>query len=267
MNLLMVIAAAAAMAAAAAYDTVLIHGIASSKNELASFADNLSQYGTIHNMEIGNGFMDSIFMNMNRQCELLATNIDSLDIPDAKINLIGISQGGLLARCYTEQYSHRAKPVHSLITIATPHMGFYDPSYSILKLEYWKNPYLYNDYIADNDFLVYMNNDKDHEMAALYKRNLAAVDNFVMIWSAIDNVIMPRASSRFEYYDILRAERDDELVIDPLTESDIFRNDSIGLRQLYDTDRLHRIQVDCEHTKFKQPECYSGYIDSLSNYL
>jgi palmitoyl-protein thioesterase len=260
-------AMAASAASAASADTVLIHGIASSKNELTSLAENLSQYGTIHNIEIGNGFFDSIFMNMNRQCELLATSIDNLDICTEKINLIGISQGGLLARCYTERYSHTIKPVHSLITIAAPHMGLYDPSYSLIKLEYWKNPYLYNEYIADNDFLVYMNNAKDHEMATLYKRNLAAVDNFVMIWSAIDEVIAPMASARFEYYDILRAERDDELVIDPLTESDIFRNDSIGLRQLYDTDRLHRIQVDCQHVKFKQRECYSGYINILINYL
>ena len=58
---------------------------------------------------------------MNKQCQVLGENINNLSLQSEKINLIGVSQGGLLARCYVEKYGHFIKPVHSLITWNTTH--------------------------------------------------------------------------------------------------------------------------------------------------
>lgn len=71
-----------------------------------------------------------------------------------------MSQGGLLARCYVEKYSNFIIPVHSLITYATPYMGVYNSWIDLKRLEYWKNPFKYQDFLSNNDFLVYINNEK-----------------------------------------------------------------------------------------------------------
>jgi palmitoyl-protein thioesterase len=234
-----------------------MHGIASNKNELKELATALVDRGVeVHNMEIGNGMFDSIFMNINKQCETLANNIDKLGITNEKINIIGISQGGLLARCYTERFSHKIKPVSNLITIATPHMGLYSEDFSMDNLPYWKNPFMYAEYIMKNDFLVYINNAKKHDDQSQYKQNMINLDNFTMIWSGIDTIIKPIASAKFEYYDIELAQKQRKLTIDALIDSVIFIEDMIGLRELFDGGRLHRYQYDCHHNEFKLPKCF-----------
>jgi palmitoyl-protein thioesterase len=246
------------ISSAPTYPTILIHGIASNKNELVELSVALTNKGiSVHNMEIGNGIVDSIFMNMNTQCEVLAHNIDKLNISTDKINMIGISQGGLLARCYTERYSHTIKLVSHLITIASPHMGIYSEDWTFESLSYWKNPFRYIEYLFDNDFLVYINNEKNHVDSGTYKYNLANIDNFTMIWSGIDSVIAPIASSQFEYYDIEFAQEHDKLVVDPLIDSTIFLNDNIGLYELYEKRRLHRYRIDCPHNEFKLTKCFN----------
>ena len=80
---------------------------------------------------------------------------------DEKINLLGVSQGGLIARCYVERYAHQTKEVHSLVTYGTPHMGIYLSWIELNNLEYWKDPFDFDTYLANNDFLVYLNNEKN----------------------------------------------------------------------------------------------------------
>ena len=95
-----------------AYPTIIMHGIASNKHQLEEFSEELSKEinlsdSKIYNMEIENGKWTSVFMNLNRQCMIFSENINKLNITEEKINLIGFSQGGLIARCYLEKYSHK----------------------------------------------------------------------------------------------------------------------------------------------------------------
>ena len=39
-------------------------------------------------------------MDINEQCRIFANNIKDLSISEDKINIMGFSQGGLIARCY-----------------------------------------------------------------------------------------------------------------------------------------------------------------------
>ena len=64
--------------------------------------------------------------------------------------------------------------------------------------EYWKNPFKYNNYVETNDFLVYINNEKLHKNYLNYKNNIRALTHFLIIWSSIDTIITPVASSKFE---------------------------------------------------------------------
>ena len=87
--------------------TVLVHGIASSKREMVELENylNAKNIPTV-NEEIGNGQLTSIFMPLEEQCALLAENIRRGSADGKRVNVVAISQGGLLARCYVEKYSH-----------------------------------------------------------------------------------------------------------------------------------------------------------------
>jgi pimeloyl-ACP methyl ester carboxylesterase len=270
------------LTALSAYPTVLIHGILSNKGEMAELQTYLQEDGgLVYNIEIGDGEMTSIFDSMNKQCELVAEAIQKLDLSENKTNLIGISQGGLLARCYVERYSTTIIPVNSLITIATPHMGIYYQMDGILGLagfaipDYWKDPYNYWLYYTTNTFLSYLNNEKIHVNWARYKASLLSISHFVMVWSSIDNVIVPLESAKFQFYDILTAERERKLVVVPLGESFTYKYDAIGLKTLNESNRLHMYQFDCQHDRFKLPSCFAQLknknnrtlIDVIKEYL
>lgn len=239
--------------------TILIHGIASNKNELNDMYLFLKKQNIdTYNIEVGNGKIDSIIMNMNKQCEIFANNINNLNITE-KINIIGISQGGLLARCYVEKYSKNN--VNSLITLGTPHMGYYESSLSFNNLDYWKDPFDYNKYLKSNTFLAYLNNDIYHDNYNLYKSNMENINNFILIWSNIDTVIKPLESSMFEFYNIYIAEKEKKLVIQNLNKSDVYKN--IGL------DKINLLikQYDCPHNEFKKLDCFSNIYNNIYEYL
>ena len=244
-----------------AYPTILIHGIFSNKNELTEVNNYLQNAGyETYNMEIGNGKLDSIFMNMNKQCEVFSNNIEALNLKSDKINLLGISQGGLIARCYLERYSDKIKKVNSLITWATPHMGLYDKmDYSFIG--YWKDPYNYKNYLEKNTFLPYINNELVHNESEKYKSNLQSLSNFVLFWSSIDTVITPIESSQFEFYNIRIAEKEKKLVIQPLVESEVYK--TLGLNEL--DEKLHLYEIDCIHNKFKERMCFEDTIVKQSD--
>jgi len=241
--------------------TILLHGIGGDINDLNELKGSLNEYNIpVYNIEIGNGKLDSIFMNMNKQCEILSQNIEKLNI-NGKINIIGISQGGLLGRCYVEKYSDKINRVNSLITLGTPHMGIYNKNIELKRLEYWKNPFKYQEYLDNNDFLIYLNNAKSHEEYNNYKNNLQSLNNFIIIWSSIDNVITPFESSKFEFYDVKNI---DPLNIIDLDQSEIYNEDRIGLKYLNDNKRLVIKQYDCNHEDFKKPNCYLNNSDHVT---
>jgi len=247
------------------YPTIIIHGIASNKHQLEEFSKELSteintSNSKIYNMEIDKGELTSIFMNLNEQCRIFSNNINNLNITEEKINLIGFSQGGLISRCYVEKYSHEVKSVNTLITIATPNMGIFAPT--IIPLidiinpikEYWKDPFKYYDYLETNDFLVYINNEKLHNDYLTYKNNILALNNFLVLWSSIDNIIKPIESSKFEFYDTELAHKYKKLEIKSLNNSSIYND--LGLKELETTNKLMFLEFDCKHEEFKLPNCF-----------
>ena len=250
------------------YPTILIHGIGGDISDLTDLASNLKNRGVdVYNMEIGDGKLDSILWSMNKQCQVLGENINNLSLQSEKINLIGVSQGGLLARCYVEKYGHFIKPVHSLITYGTPHMGVYSSFLELKRLNYWKNPYKYDEYLNDNDFLAYLNNDRNHTDMKLYRNNILSLDNFLVVWTDLEKVVDPPESTKFEFFNISMAETSGHLEIVNFLESNIYNEDKIGLRELYENGKMLLKQYDCKHEEFKQPKCFLKNFTSQSNNL
>jgi esterase/lipase len=235
------------------HPTILLHGIGGTSSQLKELEGYLiSQDIEVYNIEIGNGKIDSITMNMNKQCKVFADEISALNIHKHDfINIIGISQGGLTARCYVERYSHLVKPVYTLITMGTPHMGYFNSKGSnILGLQYWKDPFRLEEYLKNNDYLAPLNNENIELINGTYIKAIQSLHVFLVIWSNIDNVIIPRESSRFEYY------KPNTLLIEPLEESRFFTEDFIGIRHLSEQGKLWIEQFDCNHEDFKHKSCF-----------
>lgn len=242
------------------YPTILIHGIASSREQLEPFASKLDH--NIYNIEIGNGYLDSIFMNMNQQCYLFNKEIEKLNISNEKINIIGFSQGGLTSRCYVEKYSHLTKRVSKLITIGTPHEGIYYEN-GLIKHEYFKDPFLYEKYLKKNDYLAYLNNEIVHEKSEIYKNNMKNLDLFINIYSKNDEVIVPYQSAIFEFYNIEKAMRNDVLEILELNKSKQYTYDLIGMKYLIINNKYSKYIINCSHTQFKENQELINFINQI----
>lgn len=252
------------------YPTILIHGIGGSATDLTDLQESLETNGVdVFSLTIGNSKLDSIVWDMERQCATLNTTISNLNLSCTKINLLGISQGGLLARCYVEKYAHITKPVHSLVTYGTPHMGIY---YSWIdlshQLDYWKDPFTYDQYLKSNTFLSYLNNEKPHDHAILYQNNLLSLSHFLMVASTIDKVISPRESAMFEFYNTTLARERKTLVIVPLKKSEVYNKPTpvgLNLHKMDQQNKLHSIKCECSHETLKSHSCFNLPLSSSNN--
>ena len=246
---------------------LLVHGILSDADELVDakmwFSRNLDR--EIYSVEIGNGRLDSFSKNMNWQVDALTKTINSFDpLLLREFHLVGFSQGGLLSRAFVETSGKRR--VKTLMTFGTPHMGVYyysdDSIYSeknqkhMSYTNYWKDPYNMPLYLKNSSFLPRLNGDIDSDLT-LYNK----VDNFVMVWSPIDEIIRPIESGKYEFYN----ENTDVIV--PFTVSETFKRDNIGIRTMFEEGRIKFVQTDCAHREYKSVDCLEKHKADILQYL
>ena len=245
---------------------VLVHGIMSTDNDLRDarfwFLQSLNR--PILSIEIGNGQLDSVFKPMSWQVEKLRETINSIDHLQEPFHLIGFSQGGLLARAFAET-SNRQR-VKTLMTFGTPHMGVYyysdEKIYSPLNQNrlsysnYWKDPYMFPLYLKNSTFLPSLNGEVESDLRLNDK-----VDDFVMVWSPNDEVIRPIESGKYEFY-----KQNTESVV-PFLESEMFKNDYIGIRRMFEEDRVHFVQTNCAHTEYKSVDCLERHKNEILEFL
>lgn len=268
---------------------VILHGITSDTNELAPVAKWLKSRfpNSVYNIEIGNGKRNSLFKTMDWQLKELCNTIYSIPQLEDGFHFIGMSQGGLLARGYVQRCNRF--PVRNLITWVSPQAGVYGfnevyfdwakvytPLYQSLYsfAGYWKDPYQWDVYLANSTFLPYLNNESP-DMNAYAARGfdfhqnrerILSLDNFVMIWSANDDVISPPQSGKFEFYDIVCGSREtpgcqERIIRDALEVQDFFHSpqyvkDLLGLRTLFHSGKLHMLETNCTHSGHKTPACF-----------
>ncbi|XP_028178708.1 lysosomal thioesterase PPT2 homolog [Ostrinia nubilalis] len=169
------------------------------------------------------------------------------------INLIGYSQGGLIARGIVQTFSNVS--VDTFISLSSPQAGQYGAGFLHLVFpglvkdtvwelfysrvgqhtsvgNYWNDPYHQELYETYSVFLPYINNHIKSAKTDDFKNNLLRLKRLVLIGGPDDNVITPWQSSQFGYYDA------NETVIE-MRGQDIYKEDRIGLRALDASGRLH----------------------------
>ncbi|XP_022820486.1 lysosomal thioesterase PPT2 homolog isoform X1 [Spodoptera litura] len=176
--------------------------------------------------------------------------------PDG-INLIGYSQGGLIARGIVETFPNVS--VSTFISLSSPQAGQYGAGFlhlvfpglvkdTVYELfysrvgqhtsvgNYWNDPYHQSLYESYSVYLPYINNHLPSAKSADFKKNLLRLKRLVLIGGPDDNVITPWQSSQFGYYNA------NETIIE-MKAQDIYVEDKIGLRTLDETGRLHVVTV------------------------
>jgi palmitoyl-protein thioesterase len=182
---------------------------------------------------------------------------------------MGMSQGGLLARGYVERCN--LYPVVNLITLVSPHGGefintitldmysdFFQKHLSIAS--YWRDPRQLNSYLVKCLYLPILNNEINNSFAESQTDHIKNLSNFVMIWSPFDTVLNPPESGKFSFLD-------DSLNIVRLEDTDLYKNDLLGLKFLNENNRLHMYETNCTHVDHRNPICYSQLYDILNQYL
>jgi palmitoyl-protein thioesterase len=231
----------------------------------------------VFSIQIGKTFVEDelagYFVNVNRQIELACQAILDNDQIRASgaMNAVGFSQGAqfiraLVQRCPLREHGIRVK---NLVSLGGQHQGVfglpncyttvwcdyirhmlstaaYEPQVQehLVQAEYWHDPLHESDYKAKNIFLPDVNNE--NTINETYRRNLLALDNFVLVQFAQDDMVVPRESSLFAFY-----EPGQNAVIRPLEKSALWLEDRLGLRRLHDTNRLKMLTVPGRHLRYK----------------
>ncbi|XP_026324496.1 lysosomal thioesterase PPT2 homolog [Hyposmocoma kahamanoa] len=173
------------------------------------------------------------------------------------INVIGYSQGGLVARGIVQTFPNIS--IDTFISLSSPQAGQYGAGFLHLVFpglvkdtafelfysrvgqhtsvgNYWNDPYHQNLYETYSVYLPYINNHVSSAKSTDFKSNLLRLQRLVLIGGPDDNVITPWQSSQFGYYD------SKENVIE-MRSQDIYLEDRIGLRELDESGRLQLVTV------------------------
>ncbi|CAF1231193.1 unnamed protein product [Didymodactylos carnosus] len=230
-------------------------------NELAGWINETYPGIYVRNIEIGNGYEDSLFMPMNKQVELFCQQIFSDENLKDGFSLLGFSQGSLITRAAVQRCSF--PNAYNLITLSGIHGGEFGIPYIELlppKLRefatkymytdyvqklisfagYWRDPYQLDKYYTESQFLSVINNEGKTRNET-YRQNLLKLNAFVMTYSDIDEIISPLESGWFMSYG------PNSLKVQLWNDSREFQEDLVGMRTHLDQGRLHTYISHCKH--------------------
>ena len=249
---------------------VVLHGVASSAPKMDTLSNWLETTfdRTVYNIEIGNGEQNSIFMPLNKQLEELCDTIYSIDDLKNGFDFIGMSQGGLLGRGYVERCNEY--PVFNLINLVSPNGGVVEDidfnMYSKFCQDhlsisgYWRDPKQLENYLSKCSYLPIINNEVITDESEQYRNNMLTLENFVLVWSPLDDTINPPESAKFSVYDT-------NYNIVPLEFTSLYMDDLIGIKELDEQDKFFIHETNCSHTEHRDPICFGQLYEIFKDYL
>jgi len=209
------------------------------------------------------------------------------DIPELEngFDALGFSQGGQFLRAYVEKYNQ--PPVSNLITFGSQHMGVADlptcrpgdifcllartaarrgvySSYAqrnLIQAQYFRDHARLPVYYEANDFLTRINGEVEETRNETYAKNLAGLENLVLVIFDQDKTVVPKESSWFGSYAPPKEDATDmqmrwgEEVVLPMREQPLYTEDWIGLRKLDQLGRVISLSCEGEHMQISK-ECW-----------
>ncbi|XP_033333522.1 palmitoyl-protein thioesterase 2 [Megalopta genalis] len=242
---------------------IIIHGVLTGSDSMEVISDRIKEMhpGTqIYNTPRYAGW--SSLEPMWRQVEEIGMDLISIGaaFPEG-INLIGYSQGGLLARAILQKYPEHN--VRNFVSLSSPQAGEYGTKFlhlffpnlfcktayelfyskigqTISIANYWNDPREQELYFKYSDFLPYVNNEKNTTNLQMSRKGITKLNRMVLIGGPDDGVITPWQSSHFGYYDA-------NLTVIEMRQRPIYEDDLIGLKTLDINKKLTLITVPNVH--------------------
>lgn len=216
-----------------------------------------------HCVEIGDGKLASVFMSMPAQVAAACAAIQRDPVlAGTPVHVVGISQGGLIARALVEACTNVT--VRKLMTFGSPHTGvsaihncawnvpclladraaralvYLDWVQALLApAEYFRVFYEAVQYLHSSYFLPFVNNEAP-EKRELYRERLQALEHFRMFKWREDHVVYPSES---EWFGML----DEQGRLLTMEDTQLYQQDWIGLRNLTEANRTSRIEIPGDH--------------------
>ena len=261
------------------YPIAVFHGIVDTcqmKNTSMLVNDLRRDLGVhVECIEVGNGYMDSVFMPIMKQVEYACEQIKKNPKFQGKFNVLGISQGTLIGRYIVEKCDMKGQVV-KYMSFDGPQMGIgsipkltcgvvcdflnnitaptaYNFNNICAPCGYIKYRYDQETYQKKNVFLKMLNNENEEKDMEIYRR-FSSLEKVKIIKSHQDSVITPRDSSWFQFYD----KEGREIV--PLEESDFYKNDNIGLRKLMEEGKVTFAEFREEHVLYNIVEYFEEIV-------
>jgi palmitoyl-protein thioesterase len=97
-----------------------------------------------------------------------------------------------------------------------------------------------DEYLEKATFLPYLNNEKDHPRANRNKKKFEQLNSLYMIRFLRDPFIYPRETAWF-------GETAPDGTVLPMEETRIFKENTFGLKTLYDQGRVFKGEIDGVH--------------------
>ncbi|CAL6009379.1 Palmitoyl-protein_thioesterase [Hexamita inflata] len=259
---------------------VVMHGIMDTKesmNNIIQYLKDITPDLYVLNCEVGNGYMDSIFMDVYSAVkEVTNCIVNDPNLKDGFI-ILGYSQGGYLLRSYLENRTDSQPKVLRFITLTSPLAGYFcgvksacamipglpdfvndliaDFEYTdfvqnlITGAGYWRNPYQLPAYLNYQTHLSLLDNQAVFNQQ--YKKNFLEPDKFILFASENDGVISPWQSAWFGFF-----ENENDAVVQKMEERDIYQEDLFGLKTLNEQGRIVRIRSGLDHFSYLKDEAF-----------
>jgi len=233
-------------------------------------------------IEVGMPMVGSIINNFESIAQKSCQKIANDKTFAGEFNVIGLSQGGLLARYIAEECDMPGK-VRNIVTLGGPHMGV-DAIPHCLSGTACKivnglaKKFVYTDLAQDwiapagyfrdvNDFKVYqqksvflsaLNNEKTSTSAysQLRASKFADINAGLFVMFSDDTMIYPKETAWFQSLN-------DKGEVMKLEDSEFYKNDSIGIKTLNEAGKLTFTQFKGDHLQFTTDDIKNTIIPFL----
>ncbi|XP_050470090.1 palmitoyl-protein thioesterase 1 [Bombus huntii] len=235
----------------------------------------------VYSIRLGNNEIEDVehsyFGNINEQIQEVCQQLSKNERLKNGYNAIGFSQGAQFLRAVIQRCPN--PPVKNFISLGGQHQGVFGlPNCGTLKPKicnyitriikygaylqavqgkfiqatYWHDPYQEEEYKKKSMFMADINNER--YINETYKENLQRLRTMVLVKFTNDTIVKPIETEMFGFYKPGQGS-----LIQTLEQSDLYREDRLGLKMLHDSGRIHFLNVHGNHLQFTE----DWFVDNI----